>query len=53
MNLGLHQKVKILDHGVDFEEPSDFGEFQLSYRTGGPPGEAVLTADPGALPGLR
>jgi predicted dehydrogenase len=28
------EKVKLYDHGVDFQEPSDFGEFQLSYRTG-------------------
>jgi predicted dehydrogenase len=28
------EKVKIFDHGVDFREPTDFGEFQLSYRTG-------------------
>jgi predicted dehydrogenase len=28
------EKVKIFDHGVDFKEPADFGEFQLSYRTG-------------------
>ena len=28
------EKVKVYDHGVDFHEPSDFGEFQLSYRTG-------------------
>ena len=28
------EKVKIFDHGVDFVEPTDFGEFQLSYRTG-------------------
>jgi predicted dehydrogenase len=28
------EKVKIFDHGVDFQEPTDFGEFQLSYRTG-------------------
>jgi len=28
------EKVKLFDHGVDFQEPSDFGEFQLSYRTG-------------------
>jgi predicted dehydrogenase len=28
------EKVKIYDHGVDFKDPSDFGEFQLSYRTG-------------------
>ena len=28
------EKVKIYDHGVDFKDPTDFGEFQLSYRTG-------------------
>lgn len=28
------EKVKIYDHGVDFKDPSDYGEFQLSYRTG-------------------
>ena len=28
------EKVKVFDHGVDLERPRDFGEFQLSYRTG-------------------
>jgi predicted dehydrogenase len=28
------EKIKIYDHGVDFKDPEDFGEFQLSYRTG-------------------
>ena len=28
------EKVRIFDKGVDFREPRDFGEFQLSYRTG-------------------
>lgn len=28
------EKVKVFDHGVDFKEPTTFGEFQLSYRTG-------------------
>ncbi len=28
------EKVKIFDHGVDYRDPGDFGEFQLSYRTG-------------------
>ncbi len=28
------EKVKVFDHGVDYREPTDFGEFQLSYRTG-------------------
>ena len=26
--------MRIFDKGVDFREPRDFGEFQLSYRTG-------------------
>jgi predicted dehydrogenase len=29
------EKVKIFDQGVDFRDPETFGEFQLSYRTGG------------------
>lgn len=28
------EKVKLFDHGVDLEQPTDFGEFQLAYRTG-------------------
>lgn len=28
------EKVKLYDHGVDFREPDDFGQYQLSYRTG-------------------
>jgi len=28
------EKVKLYDHGVEFKDPADFGEFQLSYRTG-------------------
>jgi predicted dehydrogenase len=28
------EKVKVFDHGVHVSEPSGFGEFQLSYRTG-------------------
>lgn len=28
------EKVKIFDHGVNYENPKSFGEFQLSYRTG-------------------
>lgn len=28
------EKVKIYDHGVNFIEPSSYGEFQLSYRSG-------------------
>jgi predicted dehydrogenase len=29
------EKVKIYDQGVDYKDPETFGEFQLSYRTGG------------------
>jgi predicted dehydrogenase len=28
------EKVKIYDQGVDFKDPTTFGEFHLSYRTG-------------------
>lgn len=28
------EKIKIFDHGVNRVEPSSFGEYQLSYRTG-------------------
>lgn len=28
------EKVKIFDHGVNYDNPKSFGEFQLSYRTG-------------------
>ena len=28
------EKVKVFDHGVQINAPEDFGEFQLSYRTG-------------------
>jgi predicted dehydrogenase len=28
------EKIKIYDKGVEFNNPEDFGEFQLSYRTG-------------------
>ena len=28
------EKVKVFDHGVHFEDPETFGEYQLSYRTG-------------------
>jgi len=40
------EKVKIFDHGVDFKEPSDFGEFQLSYRTGDIVAPKISGAEP-------
>ncbi len=40
------EKVKIFDHGVDFHDPEDFGEFQLSYRTGDIVSPKVPTTEP-------
>jgi len=40
------EKVKVFDHGVDFEEPEGFGEFQLSYRTGDIVAPKVSSAEP-------
>lgn len=40
------EKVKIFDHGVDFQEPTDFGEFQLSYRTGDIVSPKIQGAEP-------
>jgi predicted dehydrogenase len=40
------EKVKVFDHGVDFQEPTDFGEFQLSYRTGDIVSPKVQGAEP-------
>ena len=40
------EKVKIYDHGVDFKDPSDFGEFQLSYRTGDIVAPKIATTEP-------
>jgi predicted dehydrogenase len=40
------EKVKLYDHGVDFKEPSGFGEFQLSYRTGDILAPKIAGAEP-------
>jgi predicted dehydrogenase len=40
------EKVKLYDHGVDFQEPEDFGEFQLSYRTGDILAPKIAGAEP-------
>ena len=40
------EKVKIFDEGVDFKDPETFGEFQLSYRTGGIYSPRVESAEP-------
>lgn len=31
---GSGEAVRIFDHGVDYEDPQSFGEYQFSYRTG-------------------
>jgi len=31
---GSTEPIRIFDHGVVFEDPATFGEYQLSYRTG-------------------
>ena len=43
------EKVKIFDQGVDYKEPETFGEFQLSYRTGGIFTPSVENTEPLAL----
>jgi predicted dehydrogenase len=43
------EKVKVYDRGVDFRDPRDFGEFQLSYRTGDIVSPALPTYEPLAL----
>ena len=40
------EKVKVFDHGVDFHEPTDFGEYQLSYRTGDVVSPKIDTVEP-------
>jgi len=40
------EKVKIYDHGVDFKDPSDYSEFQLSYRTGDIVAPKISGAEP-------
>lgn len=40
------EKVKIFDHGVDFKDPSDYSEFQLSYRTGDIVAPKISGAEP-------
>jgi predicted dehydrogenase len=40
------EKVKVFDHGVDFQEPTGYGEFQLSYRTGDIVSPKVSGAEP-------
>ena len=52
---GAAEPVRIFDHGVVYEDPETFGEYQLSYRTGdilSPKLETLRAARQGAR-GLR
>ena len=40
------EKVKVYDHGVDYQDPTTFGEFHLSYRTGDILSPKLDTAEP-------
>ncbi len=40
------EQVRVFDHGVVFEEPESFGEFQLSYRTGDITSPKLASAEP-------
>jgi predicted dehydrogenase len=40
------EKVKVFDHGVDYEDPQTFGEYHLSYRTGDIYSPKVDSAEP-------
>jgi predicted dehydrogenase len=47
------EKVKIFDHGVDFKDPQDFGEYQLSYRTGDILSPKIAGSEPLALEAMH
>ena len=40
------EPVRIFDHGVDYADPTSFGEFQLSYRTGDIVSPRIETTEP-------
>lgn len=41
-----NEKIKIYDRGVDFTAPQNFGEFQLTYRTGDMVSPHLSNAEP-------
>lgn len=43
------EKVKVFDRGVDYRDPTTFGEFQLAYRTGDIWSPALPSFEPLAL----
>jgi predicted dehydrogenase len=46
---GAAEPVRIFDHGVVYKDPTTFGEYQLSYRTGDIVSPRVDTSEPVAL----
>ena len=46
---GAAEPVRVFDRGVEFEDPTSFGEHQLSYRTGDILSPRIDTAEPLAL----
>jgi predicted dehydrogenase len=46
---GSAEPVRIFDHGVVYKDPTTFGEYQLSYRTGDIVSPRVDTSEPVAL----
>jgi predicted dehydrogenase len=43
---GAPEAVRIFDHGVVYEDPETFGEYQLSYRTGDITSPKLETTEP-------
>ena len=46
---GVAEPVRIFDHGVVYEDPETFGEYQLSYRTGDIVSPQLDSAEPLAV----
>jgi predicted dehydrogenase len=46
---GAAEPVRIFDHGVVYNDPTTFGEYQLSYRTGDIVSPRIDTSEPMAL----
>jgi predicted dehydrogenase len=46
---GSAEPVRIFDHGVVYQDPESFGQYQLSYRTGDIVSPRLDTAEPLAL----
>ena len=46
---GSAEPIRVFDHGVVFEDPETFGQYQLAYRTGDILSPKLDTAEPIAL----